>query len=147
MKKLLFVCTGNTCRSPMAEGIAQNLAEKMEREISASSAGLAVGTENLANSNAILVAHEHGIDLSGHRARQITPQLLADSDVVLAMTRSHADTLCLAMPQYKEKIFTLAEYAGESGDVRDPYGGDEFVYRVCFEQMQRLIQKILEKLT
>lgn len=146
MTKILFVCTGNTCRSPMAEGICRNLAEKLNLDISVSSAGMAVGSDEMANTNAILAAHEHEIDLSGHRARQITPQMLADADIVLTMTRSHADALCLAMPQFKDKIFTLAEYAGESSDVRDPYGGDEFVYRVCFEQMERYIQKILEKL-
>lgn len=145
-EKLLFVCTGNTCRSPMAEGICRSLAERMGIFVSASSAGLAVAVSEPANTNAILAAHEHGVDLSGHQSRQITPQLIAESDVVLTMTRSHADTLCLAMPQYKDKIFTLAEYAGESEDVRDPYGGNEFVYRVCFEQLERLIAKLLERL-
>ena len=89
---LLFVCTGNTCRSVMAEGIARR--EAIERgliDFDVSSAGTSAWNGAPASDGALLVALEHGVDLSGHRARQLTREIIADQDVVLVMGPHHLE--------------------------------------------------------
>ena len=131
-KSVIFVCTGNTCRSPMAEGLL-NFSGKNAIAISA---GLFV-TEDTAEDNAIKTAAEFGADIKNHTPRQITAELLESADLVLTMTKSHKYSL----PDI-ENIYTLAELAGENADVADPYGGDIDVYRKCGKQIKDFIEKI-----
>lgn len=144
--KLLFVCTGNTCRSCMAEAIAKSEAEKLNLDIEISSAGVHAFKGDSASKNAVIVMQEMGIDLSCHIARPVTDEIIEDNDLILTMTKSHKDMLISIFPSSKGKVFTIMEYAGLDGDVVDPFGGDVEIYRNCAKQLKYLIDRILDKI-
>lgn len=133
MKKFLFVCTGNTCRSPMAEGIFNKLSSQKSWDAVAQSAGLFV-TEKKVSENSYLVCLEKDIDISGHTPTPITAELISEADVILTMTTSHK-----AAFGTMDKVFTVSEFFGGTGDIIDPYGGDIEVYRETFGQLEALI--------
>lgn len=134
---ILFVCTGNTCRSPMAEGILRAMAKGTD--FKTSSAGLFAGGEPVSK-NAVLVMNEIGIDISGHVSRQLTRDMLKEFDLVLTMSESHKNAIVSAFPEYKDKTFTLPEYAGESGgEIPDPFGGDIETYRKCRDSIRKYV--------
>ncbi len=140
-KTVLFVCTGNTCRSPMAEGL---LKDKEIKNIFTMSAGLCADGSRVSE-NARTVMKEHGIDISGHCSTQISGELVNGADLILAMTQSHKIMLLAVYPDAKEKIFTIGEWAGVEEDVQDPYGGTVEEYRNCCMQLEELIERGIRK--
>ena len=136
--RILFVCTGNTCRSPMAEGIFNSLSE------GAFSRGI-YAEGGRASENALSVMDKMGIDITGHISTQLTCDDVNEADLVLAMTKVHKAAILSVMPEAKDKVFTLGEYAG-GGDISDPYGGDEAVYEKCARELYDYIERIVEKL-
>lgn len=147
-KKILFVCTGNTCRSPMAETLARNiLAEVAEKtaEVEVVSAGLAALPGAAAAENAVQALRELGVELEGHAARLLTAELVREADLVLTMTGSHRQQVCSLAPECADKVYTLAGYAGEGADVVDPIGGSVEVYRQCAGEIRRLVARALQK--
>ncbi len=149
MKNILFVCTGNTCRSPLAEAIFNKMAENAGRKFFVRSAGLYVLPGEPASKNAVLAAEELGLNLAGHQARPLTKQLLQDAELVLCMTQSQAEQLVRVCPEAAGKIFALKAYARQGGDVADPFGGGQDEYRACAEELEFLcalaLQRILEQ--
>ena len=133
MRKILFVCTGNTCRSPMAEGIFNKFAVENGFNALSKSAGLFV-TEQKVSENSLEVCKENGINISGHIPTPISPELINEADVILTMTSSHK-----AAFGDMDKVFTVAEFFGGEEDVSDPYGGTLDHYRHTFEQLKSLI--------
>lgn len=146
--QLLFVCTGNTCRSPLAEVIAQRLlAERGITDITVGSAGISAWPDASASDGSLLVALEHGLDLSGHRARQLSPELAATSDWILTMGPQHkeqADALGGAGRTWLLSAFAFDQPHGRP--VSDPFGGDLDVYRETYAELTALITRAVDRM-
>lgn len=141
--KILFVCTGNTCRSPMAEAIlsARNLPG-----VEARSAGIFAGTAPLSK-NAQAVLDKQRISFA-HTSKPIDTRDMKWAELILTMTHSHKMALLQAYPEAATKLYTLQEFAdGSTADVSDPYGGPLELYEQTFQELQVLIDKLIIKMT
>jgi protein-tyrosine phosphatase len=129
MKKLIFVCTGNTCRSPMAEGLMKHLlGPDCGWEIS--SAGIHASNGCPASSGAVEALRMLGIDLSGHSSRRLTPEMVQAADLLVTMTREHRDAILAIAPESAGKVFLLKSFgvAKCAADIYDPVGEALDVY-------------------
>lgn len=145
--KVLFVCTGNTCRSCMARVIAQReLARTGLDGVEVLSAGTFAVSGLPASENALAVMEEMGMDLKGHRSSVLDEKIIEESRLVLTMTAGHKQTVLHICPGAAGKVFTLAEYAGAAGDVSDPFGGGLDVYRRVADQLEGMIRLAVDRL-
>ena len=147
---ILFVCTGNTCRSPMAESIAKKLlAEKLacspteleSRGVVVRSAGLAAANNAPASAESCQIMEEQGLDLSDHASQPLGGGLVKQADWIFTMTRSHRDLLLAAYPDAADRTMVLRR---DGLDVVDPIGSPLEDYRRCAEQIQKEVQAWLE---
>ncbi|HHY81805.1 MAG TPA: low molecular weight protein arginine phosphatase [Clostridiales bacterium] len=145
---ILIVCTGNTCRSPMAEGLLRSMLESRNAEgIQVGSAGIAALPGMMASNQAVKVMQEFGVDLESHRTRQVNKKLLQEADLILTMTEGHKNAIQSWEPSVWSKIHTLKEYAGmEEKDISDPYGLDDDAYRKAAREIREALEKIVDKL-
>jgi protein-tyrosine-phosphatase len=137
--KILFICTGNTCRSPMAEGLAREL---FGDSVQVSSAGTAAGVGENANALALEVLQERNVDLSRHRSRRVRVELMADADWIIPMTQAQDVTLKRLFPQYGHKTRYLGAWGDEKKDIPDPWGGSLDVYRQTAHQIEELLSAL-----
>jgi protein-tyrosine phosphatase len=140
---ILIVCTGNICRSPIAEFM---LREKTAgRDLQVGSAGTAAMVGWPADPPACEVALEHGLDLAGHRARQLTLPLLTASDLILTLDQSHSDWINKRHPQFRGRVHKLLKWH-KNLDVEDPYGGSPAVFAKAYRDIERGVLDWLKKL-
>jgi protein-tyrosine phosphatase len=139
---IVFVCTGNTCRSPMAEALGNRKGEHR-----CSSAGIFAHSGSLASPLATEVCLEHNISLGEHRSRQLSLELMKEAQLILTMTNEHK-TWIESHYGEQESLYTLGEYADVEGigDVSDPYGGTISDYRNTLSQLKTLLDAVWRRM-
>lgn len=145
MTKILVVCTGNICRSPMAEGIFRRLLAGAPG-VTVYSAGTHALIGNPATDFAVIAAAENGIDISLHRARMIGKEMVSESSLIFCMEPSHAEWVLEVDPSAHKKTFNLVEFAGHGSDLReiaDPYGCSLREYRKCFADIDSCVSNFI----
>ena len=130
-KHILIVCTGNICRSPMAEAL---LKSKLPPEIEVSSAGISALVGAPADPLAVEVMSDHGFDISGHRGRQAVLAFLTNADLVLGLDQTHTSGLLRQYPVLRGRVHKLLQWRG-NGDVADPFGQDKAAFQRAYEHI------------
>ncbi|SMC28157.1 protein-tyrosine phosphatase [Clostridium acidisoli DSM 12555] len=142
---ILFVCTGNTCRSCMAEAIFNKQCDI--KTVKAFSAGLnIIPSSTTSKHSATLVMENLRVDISERKAVQITENMLKEMDLVLTMTKYMANVITSEFNDLKNKVYSLNEYVSINGDISDPYGGDLDRYKDTYKNMEISIKLLLKKL-
>lgn len=148
MYKILFVCTGNICRTPMAEYLLKNLVreERFHDLIKVESAGVGALDGYSAAEFTIEVCRSYGIDPTPHRARSINPGLIKESDLILCMGLEHQVMLQKIFPQFKDKIYLIKNFAGSNSNqnptIEDPYGTEKKNYEKAFHEIRNEVYRI-----
>lgn len=154
-RSVLFVCKGNICRSPFAEHVARKLFHDLvgdaKQSIAFQSAGLHVTVPKAPQKTAIVVAHRFGVSLEEHRSQPISQELVAASDVIVAMEGWQYDELRSRFKVYKDKICLLSlffrdapsRFGYDAFNIRDPYGGSQNTFEECFEKIERAVKVLL----
>lgn len=138
---ILVVCTGNVCRSPIAEGL---LKAKLPDKTVLSAGTMAMVGQG-ADPLSVEVSAAQGLDIAGHRAQQLTPELLQAADLVLTLDGSHSDWITRRYPQYRGKVHKLGKWQ-QDADVPDPYRRPRAVFEAVYAQMDSQVQDWLRRL-
>lgn len=145
--KIMFICTGNICRSAMADWL---LKKKLEQNnitnIGVYSSGIYAIDGDVSPYEAIEVMEEYGVELKKHRATNIRRSNIKDMDIILCMTISHKRDLIYMYPELKEKIYTLKEYVKDDKngiEIKDPWGYDLVTYRFCVAEIDACLDKLI----
>lgn len=146
--EILFVCTGNTCRSPMCEAYFNFLCKSGGAEnLNSRSAGVFVSGTSGASGNACSILNRFDTKIKEHRSRQLTKEMLEKADLIVALTESHRIHIGRISPETLKKTSLLLDFSGNFGDdVGDPFGGTEDAYRDCFEEMKEALDNLFCKL-
>ena len=138
---ITFVCTGNTCRSPMAEGIFKKIVEARNiNDIQCRSCGLSAYSGDCASPNAVEAVKKYGVNIENHRSSVLTQYLALETDLFVCMTEAHAQALKNALYMYNKKITVLG------GGIPDPYGGNLEVYENCADEIHRNLSILADAL-
>ena len=167
MQTILFVCTGNTCRSVMSEALFKHILKNKKdefKDIEIMSAGICAWEGDKASPGAVEVLKEKGIDVMEHSSRPLVPELIDKADLVLTMTLNHKRAVLYMCPEAKKKVYTLKEYVlnddskelqlnkqdispkGVDYDIKDPYGQSVDIYRESAEEIEKHLQMLINKI-
>ncbi|WP_202707393.1 low molecular weight protein arginine phosphatase [Sporosalibacterium faouarense] len=153
MKDILFVCTGNTCRSSMAEALFKDMISEVDNDlgdVKVHSAGVFAVEGQGASPQAVEVMEARGIELSDHKSKMITKELIKQTDLILTMTLRHKNLVLDIDSEAKNKVYTLKEYAysGDEGllDITDPFGQTVERYEETAKEIKEALKKVLDKL-
>jgi protein-tyrosine-phosphatase len=144
MKTVLFVCTGNTCRSPMAEALFIHRTED-RKEWKACSAGVHADAGTRPSRQAIEVMRELGIDITGHRSRPLTAEHLRDAELIVTMTASHRFEILQNFPEVENRVFLIKSFGTSKVpcDITDPFGGSVDLYRKTRDEIDRAVSDLV----
>ncbi|MCX8062241.1 MAG: low molecular weight protein arginine phosphatase [Anaerolineales bacterium] len=146
MKSVLFVCTANMCRSPMAQGLFQAHIKEQRDGWRIESAGVAAIESTPASQKTLQVLAERGIDLSSHRSRQIDRSLMEQFALILVMEYRHKQVLQSLYPQFASKVYLVSEMIGESKEIDDPGGGTIEDYQRTAQELETIFWKGYSKI-
>lgn len=149
MKKIMFICTGNICRSAMADALMKKLAKDSNKDIEVYSCGIFAEDGDMPTFNAVEAIKEYDVDLKLHRATNIRNSRIEDMDIILCATVSHKNNVINMYPNLKDKIFTIKEYADYDKndlDIPDPWGYDIETYKFCASTISKCLNKIIDKI-
>lgn len=144
--KVLFVCTGNTCRSPMAEGFMRYFNERFSLKVETGSRGIMVRDEAPAADYAIEAMANNDISITNHKAKRLKQHEIDDDTLLLTMTDNHKQYIKQNYITGKDQLFTLAEYAGEIEDISDPFGMPQSVYNECANTIKSYVDIVAKKM-
>jgi len=140
---ILFICTGNICRSPIAEYLFNYYSKLRNLPFKAKSAGL-MGDGAMISLSSLQLLAEQGILAQEHFSRKINPEILSGSWLILTMEERQRDVIRMSFPEFAEKIYTLKEYVGETGDIADPIGEELDYYRNIYNQIDDALLKLFD---
>lgn len=144
MKTILFVCTGNICRSPMAEALFRHrIGDGTEWE--ACSAGIYAGEGTPASDNAVAAISELGIDLGDHRSQPLTAELVQRADLIVTMTAGHRFEILQDFPEVGNRVFLIKSFGTSKvpADIPDPFGGSLDIYRKTRDEIDRALSDLI----
>jgi protein-tyrosine-phosphatase len=143
MKNVLVVCTGNVCRSPMAKAlIRKEIADRgLTPDVTIDSAGTYAMVDHPASGGSINAMAQRGLDISGHRAKQLTAELVNKADVILVMEERHRRSIFVTWPRAIMKTLLLSELSGGHEGIDDPYGGEQWEYDQTAEIIEGYVQR------
>lgn len=148
--KIMFICTGNICRSAMAHKLMEKKLQDIGRkDIEIYSCGVFAEDRDGSTYNAIETMKEYKVDLTKHRATNIKKSNIQEMDLILCATKSHKYTVVQMYPQLQDKVYTMKEYVEpqkEDIDIRDPWGYDIEIYRFCAAEIDKCLDKLIKKI-
>lgn len=142
-QRLIFVCTGNTCRSPMAKAIYERMDEVKHMDVL--SRGIVVLFPEPANPKACAVLKNNDLSIEEHVAKPLQQEDIVEDTIILTMTEKQKQQV-LDTYEKAENVYTIKEFVGLEGDVCDPYGGDLLDYENCFDELSKLVKKTVYRL-
>lgn len=143
---VLFVCTANICRSPLAMGLMTKQVSQSLDNWQIESAGVWASAGYPAARNTLQVLENRGIDISNHRSRPITPELISEFDLILVMERNQKEALQAAFPEFADRIYLLSEMIDQHTDIIDPIGGTLFDFEDTAQEIETILSEGILKI-